>query len=159
MGNRTADIHWGCMRNGKYLNSVEETFDGLLLNVLLNKLEPGGHPEVDVLNDAIKTDSRYNRYKQAPQDVLFHLLFHNVKLDFDFAKDLKLFDVLTSDCFSRNNHITNALIYLMFYTDTEFVVVQRKFRDPDQLEIYLEPCYVDSVMELINDLITGRRSD
>jgi hypothetical protein len=84
---------------------------------------------------------------------IYELLTENISMDFDFAKELKLFDTISCNCLTYNNLIGKGLIEIMRYTDCIFIVSKRRFMFTDLLDIELSVCHIDFESDLHDYLI------
>lgn len=79
-----------------------------------------------------------------PQDILETLFEENVTMDFEFAKQLRLFEVISSDCFYSETEVGEALISLMGFAGFSFVLSFKKWYGTDYLYLELEVAHRDT---------------
>jgi hypothetical protein len=83
-----------------------------------------------------------------PQDILDTLFQNNVTMDFEFAKQLKLYDVITPDCFYSETEVGKALIYLMDFAEFSLVLYFRKWHATDGISLEFELAHQDTEKEV-----------
>ena len=70
-----------------------------------------------------------------PQDHLDNLVGGELSLDFEFAKDLRLMDIVGPKCFSVKSEDGRRLIHLMDNTYMRFVLKMKEWKTPNGLHL------------------------
>lgn len=94
---------------------------------------------------------------ESPQDILYTLFLDNVTMDFEFAKQLKFYDVISADCFCSETDVGNALIYLMEYAAFSFVVYFKKWESTNQISFDFVVTHEDNEKEVYLSLTKGEK--
>ena len=92
---------------------------------------------------------------RSPQDILEILFHENVNIDFEFAKQLKLYDIICPDCFYSQTDIGQALIYLLNFASLRFVVSVKEWHATNHMTVEFEMAHWDYVKKLHKELIKG----
>ena len=92
---------------------------------------------------------------QHPQDILDTIFRDNVTIDFNFARQLKLYDIINADCFCSETDIGKALIYLMWVADLRFVLYMRNWSSTNELTVEFELTHCDNEREVHLKLTKG----
>jgi small-conductance mechanosensitive channel len=79
-----------------------------------------------------------------PEEILGTLFQDNVTMDFEFAKQLRLFEVITPGCFHSETEVGKALIYLMDFADFSLVLSFRKWTSTDEIFLEFELAHRDT---------------
>jgi len=90
-----------------------------------------------------------------PQDDLLDLFKETVKLDFDFARELKLFDVVEANCFTISSKIGDSFIEILKEEHMVFIVTRRNWISKNKLELYFEVAEYGDSFELSSMIISG----
>jgi len=90
--------------------------------------------ELKILRDKIEE----HKNEMHPEQIIGDIFYENVSIDFEFAKQLKLYDTISSECFKSETEIGKALIYILSNTPYLFtyILYQRNWQSTN--EIYLE---------------------
>jgi hypothetical protein len=93
--------------------------------------------------------------KQHPQDVLHGIFTDNLTLDFSFAKELKLYDIITFGCFIGKDELGLAMIELLEASEMLFILTERQYETVNKISLDFEVCNPDCKYSLFSEL-TGR---
>jgi len=102
--------------------------------------------ELKMLRDKIEE----HKNEMHPEQIIGDIFYKNVTIDFDFAKKLKLYDTITSECFKSETEIGKALIYILSttYYGFTYILYQRNWKSTN--EIYLE--FLLTHIEYVKDI-------
>lgn len=89
------------------------------------------------------------------EDTLYNIANDDLTIDFEFAKNLKLFDTLSVRCLKSDTKEGKCLIELIYSADLRFMVYKREWSDINTIELYLPVCHTDYEHRLHIDLISG----
>ncbi len=89
------------------------------------------------------------------QDILDNLFNDHVTINFEFAKQLKLYDILNADCFFSETDIGKALVWLMRTADFRFVLYMRNWSATNEITVEFEITHSDYEREVHSKLIRG----
>lgn len=144
---------WGWSHNdGEYLWRGDSFEEGLLMELEHYLTYYPDNADLRLLISKVEESER-----SVPEDFLFNLLITNLTLDFEFAKQLKLFDIITPTCFSTETAIGKALITLMEYADFRFILFRRNWDTMNEIEVEFEVCHMDYDREVHSALIINGR--
>jgi hypothetical protein len=122
-----------CWAHNNGENILGDCFENFLWEELkYNQKKHGDLNEFKLLFDEIE------KSKQHPQDVLNYRFRENVTLDFEFAKQLRLHDVLCAECFSSNTEIGRALINLIVRSEIRFILFLRYWNSTNEITVEFE---------------------
>jgi hypothetical protein len=88
-------------------------------------------------------------------DYLFEGFINTVTMDFNFASELKLFDIISGACFSSECELGKILVELVSDMEVSFIVNTREFLTPDRMRISFEVCHSDYDYDLKKLMIKG----
>lgn len=145
------NIFCSARKEGKYLlrgNCFE--------NALLEELEESKKYLPDNEHNGYKILFDEIEGKGYPEDTLLTLFEENVNIDFEFAKQLKLYDIITVNCFYSDTEIGKALICLIGdFTEFRFILYERSWVETNEIEISFEVADCDNGREVQIMLIKG----
>lgn len=125
-------------------------------NALLEELENSKEYDADNESNKLLFKEIENGNKRChPQDLLDELFRKNVFIDYDFAKTLNLYDVLSAKCFESNNKIGKAIIKLMDWVGFKFILYSKEFYDKESFTFDFDVCHTDFVNKMRMKHITG----
>lgn len=96
--------------------------------------------------------------KKHPEDTLWDVFYNDVIIDFEFAKQLKLYDIIDSYCFSSRNNKGKALIELINTADFRFILYRRSWSGTNEIELDFEVSHVDKHLEIWQKFIKHEQS-
>jgi len=88
------------------------------------------------------------RPRHHPQDILHDLFREHVTIDFEFAKQLKLYDIINPNCFCSETEIGKALISLIDIADLRFILYMRNWSATNEISIDFEVTHCDFEREV-----------
>ena len=91
-----------------------------------------------------------------PQDILHTLFMEHVTLDFEFARQLNLYDVLRGGCFISESDVGKALIYLICNSQNVFILYQKRWVSAEEISLEFEMTYTDWIPGVHAWLVRGR---
>ena len=147
------EVSWfvWAMEDGKFL--IRGTcFEGELLEEYKELKKSGYFKEAKWMK---LLEKEINKGEKHPQDVLDEIFNDNVSLDFDFAKELKQYDIIKAECFTQKNELGAAILQLIVMADSHFIIHRREFESKNNLKLHFEVCHGDSEFECHNELIKG----
>lgn len=103
------------------------------------------------IRNTSKSPDEYSRYVGR--------IFYSLKLDFTFAKDLNLLDVIHPDCFSYSNEHTKAMVDTLALMSFAFVVTSKDWITPNHISLKLEPIKQTMFEEFRNAFVKGKIKD
>lgn len=92
---------------------------------------------------------------QHPQKTLNSIFKNDLSLDFEFARQLKLYDVISANCFVSETEIGKALIEHIRYSDLYFILHDRFWSRTDIIEVEFDVAHADYLREARLRLIKG----
>jgi len=92
-----------------------------------------------------------------PKDELEILFSENIFIDFEFAKRLQLFEIISADCFFSRNDIGEALIFLMSdnICNLRFILYEKHWETTDEISLYFEVAWIGLLSQAV--LKVGKR--
>ena len=121
-------------------------FEECLLNTLMSFEEYSSFREFEILFDAI------NKSNKHPQDELLDIFRDDLKLNYDFAKQLNRLDVINHECFEFETDKGKAMQKLIF--DIKFIVVKKEWFKSG-IFFDFEAASVDTEFDAINKINSG----
>jgi hypothetical protein len=70
-------------------------------------------------------------------------LFNELSMNYDFAKDLNLFDIVSADYFIGEHFLVEAFEYFLYYH--RFIVFQKSYQEQETIKICFQVCHEDYV--------------
>lgn len=138
--------------NGKYLNDGDCFEEELLKNFIYWAKQKSNEEWHVVLTKELESRNG----ERHVQDILNDVFDRNVDLDFEFAKELKLYDMIMSDCLMPKSDLGKAIIELCSHSDLIFIVTRKWYMKTDSFDIEFEVCHLDNNRECFNDIITNK---
>jgi hypothetical protein len=92
---------------------------------------------------------------QSEGGIMYDLFRDNITLDFDFTKDLRLFDIMRANCFYSETEIGKALIHLIEHAELEFVLCNRSWYETNKLVLEFEMTHCDYSREVHYKFLKG----
>ena len=136
--------------NGDYLYDDDESLECILLRKI-NSPYYSELKEVKLVLQKIKQ----LKDKKHPTCILYDLFYKNVSIDFQFAKDLKLYDNINHQCFTSKTKIGKALIHILSNTarGLQYILFLKTWQSADEISlefILSHDDYVKDIHCLIN---------
>lgn len=142
---------------GEFLNDGE-CFETALLNEFEWASKTKWRKQYEWLHLLIKYfDAR--KGKNQDEVILSRLFSDKMLLDYNFAKTLNLFDVLTAECFTGIGELGRAMRRFCINSELQFIVTRKTYRGIRFLEIELEVCSEDYLRDCLKALITQSIND
>ena len=109
----------------------------------------------EIFSDDTYIDRGIINKENITQDDIYRVFELHVKLDYDFAKQLNMLDVVGWDCFLFEKEEGEVLRALLDSADLLFVVAKKTWRTKDKIDIEFEATDTDFQEEAINNIKLG----
>jgi hypothetical protein len=140
------NIHDTCYHYGKYYYKGKNLEDSLLL----------------YLKELNKEDSHYKAllnkieaHEKDPETAMYQLFREHITMDFELAKNLNLYDVISFNCFYPETRIGKGLIDLIEYGEFVFILHRKFWNGTRDLTLNLESVHQDFEDELQQLIFNG----
>jgi hypothetical protein len=126
--------------------SDKNYFEEIALSEISKNIQmPFGYYTLDNISKKIKEIKSI--HNESEQDSMYRILSENLELDFEFAKELNLFEIINTQCFDDDTILKKELITLLY--GYSFLLIRKGYLTKDEVELEFRVFDTDYIEEIV----------